>query len=982
MDNTHPAYHVGSTAPAPASAEGSAGPSNNTSGSVLHNFKCDFEGCRKTFTRKDHLLRHAANHSPETFDCPKCTRPFKRLDLLQRHEKRNICSPDDPPYSVKRRRTSESDDYPPPIHPSSISTSNSTSMASNLHASSTPFSATGQTNGTSASMNGVNDTMNMGNQNTLFINSNPNIPHNANANANTNAGTGDIITDWSLGTWGPENWEAYLMESLAPPFNEPLFNTNWDLYNAQSQSQSPFGIQAQAQAQAQAQLQAQIQPSVQASAPAQPPPHTHSGTDLNHHHHRYDDNQPATLPRLTQESAERGQGYAGYDRHGKRHGVEIQPGSVVTADLLTRLRSDFPDFNVSLSFLDDALSSYWNKTAPTFPFIHRGTFDLNTAPADLIVMMSILGSVHLTPRLDFSHLVQKIRGTLVQGCGLDMPVSTLQAFCLCHVHDGWYSTAESQFVAQCMWPIMVAHSRKKGIGVAGRPENEVQEEEAWTAWAKDEERRRAAYCVLLIDTQISAFWNQHCSRQLSIFAHNLTLPCSKSQWEASNPHEWFQIRDSERLPTPPSSIVQLPNSALTPTSNTHSLNGSKDASDPDPRLSRSRSNPRSNSTPSTAMTNASKRSGFLPGLHPEFTVNIIAEGYSSAILSALAIDSFKSSSSSSTSASAALKLPFKVDLESCLTVQMVLIGLMAIAWDCRTRGGMGIRFKEGTRNWRQIVFSAVIHLRAAYETSVVHMSGTIESRDLRDTFAICIISVLSDIPMLHVAAGATSFCGTFVGPRQYSDAKRRLKLWAKTEDAWTCVWQSVRYLRQSLFSEWGLYSSWAVFNTTLVVWGYAWACSSASEPIPVPAPTTTPGLSRTSSSHDPTTHIIDPSHRHQQRPPISGATSTCETPGSMSGSGSGLDKQRLIVAWLQNILSTQGRIKLHLHQIDQNRSHDELEAGLGAEGELDHVLEYVSGRLSVGEDTDRDNGRLLSRLMMMGSSGPAPMPKMGQEQER
>lgn len=100
--------------------------------------------------------------------------------------------------------------------------------------------------------------------------------------------------------------------------------------------------------------------------------------------------------------------------------------------------------------------------------------------------MAIIGSVHMTTRRDFSHLVQKIRGVLVQECGLDMPISTLQTFCLCHVHDTWYSTAESQFVAQCMWPVMVAHSRKKGIGVVGKPENEIHQEEAWAAWAKEE----------------------------------------------------------------------------------------------------------------------------------------------------------------------------------------------------------------------------------------------------------------------------------------------------------------------------------------------------------------------------------------------------------------------------------------------------------------------------------------------------------------
>ena len=104
-------------------------------------------------------------------------------------------------------------------------------------------------------------------------------------------------------------------------------------------------------------------------------------------------------------------------------------------------------------------------------------------------MMAIVGSVHLPDRSkipDMKKVVQRIRGTLVQDCGLEMPITTLQAFCLCHVFDTWYGTSESLFVAQCMWPIMVAHSRKKGIGVVGKSENEAQEEEAWTAWAQDE----------------------------------------------------------------------------------------------------------------------------------------------------------------------------------------------------------------------------------------------------------------------------------------------------------------------------------------------------------------------------------------------------------------------------------------------------------------------------------------------------------------
>jgi hypothetical protein len=169
-------------------------------------------------------------------------------------------------------------------------------------------------------------------------------------------------------------------------------------------------------------------------------------------------------------------------RHGHDRGISIiLLGSILTPEQL---------LDINLDFVRTSLHHYWSDVAPTFPFIHRGTFDLDAAPPELVMMMVIVGSVHSSPsgspRRDFRITVQEIRGQLVQHCGLDMPISTLQAFCLCHVHDTWYGSRESQFVAQCMWPIMSAHSRKKGIGVAGRPEHEAQEEEAWAAWAKDE----------------------------------------------------------------------------------------------------------------------------------------------------------------------------------------------------------------------------------------------------------------------------------------------------------------------------------------------------------------------------------------------------------------------------------------------------------------------------------------------------------------
>jgi hypothetical protein len=45
---------------------------------------------------------------------------------------------------------------------------------------------------------------------------------------------------------------------------------------------------------------------------------------------------------------------------------------------------------------------------------------------------------------------------------------------------------------------------------------------------------------------------------------------------------------------------------------------------------------------------------------------------------------------------------FTIDLDNFLTCEMVLMGLMAIAWDCRTRGGMGLKTATG-EHWRVVV---------------------------------------------------------------------------------------------------------------------------------------------------------------------------------------------------------------------------------------------------------------------------------------
>jgi hypothetical protein len=106
-------------------------------------------------------------------------------------------------------------------------------------------------------------------------------------------------------------------------------------------------------------------------------------------------------------------------------------------------------------------------------------------------MMAITGKVHQAPLRDYRSTVSRIRGLIVQSLTLEMPNTTLQTFMLCHVHDTWFGDSDTQAIAQCMWPIMVTHSRKKGIGVAGPIHAGDLAEQEWTAWARDEGKSTA-----------------------------------------------------------------------------------------------------------------------------------------------------------------------------------------------------------------------------------------------------------------------------------------------------------------------------------------------------------------------------------------------------------------------------------------------------------------------------------------------------------
>ena len=79
--------------------------------------KC--ESCCRTFTRRDHLVRHSSRCRPKAFLCATCNSSFGRKDNLDRHKRTMRCGapPQPGPSAPKRRRIALNEDplSPPPV---------------------------------------------------------------------------------------------------------------------------------------------------------------------------------------------------------------------------------------------------------------------------------------------------------------------------------------------------------------------------------------------------------------------------------------------------------------------------------------------------------------------------------------------------------------------------------------------------------------------------------------------------------------------------------------------------------------------------------------------------------------------------------------------------------------------------------------------------------------------------------------------------
>ncbi|TVY14002.1 hypothetical protein LARI1_G008088, partial [Lachnellula arida] len=72
-----------------SSISSSSSSSSKNSEGVKKKFGCSFPSCGKSFSRSEHLHRHALNHKDGNNTCMRCSAHFRRRDLLDRHMSRH-----------------------------------------------------------------------------------------------------------------------------------------------------------------------------------------------------------------------------------------------------------------------------------------------------------------------------------------------------------------------------------------------------------------------------------------------------------------------------------------------------------------------------------------------------------------------------------------------------------------------------------------------------------------------------------------------------------------------------------------------------------------------------------------------------------------------------------------------------------------------------------------------------------------------------
>ncbi|KAJ6185148.1 hypothetical protein N7519_006449 [Penicillium mononematosum] len=486
---------------------------------------CQHPGCEKSFTRAEHLRRHALNHAQPRngYTCERCSVHFQRSDLLarhmERHEKRDLEAGGPGQGTLKtRKRTRRAEDGSIIVRPSQRQMRAAAAARSPVSANissqepevrdeegyfhdDVPLSPPGSgTDPTSISMDDTDPFL------ASLVPAGPFEPY-----VEPVAGQFDAA-DGSFGVELDGIGDYFGMDT-APVLEE--FDSNPP--EVMEKYDGPSAL-----------LMASImdrgetfRETTSLPIPSIPDLDWMGGAAT------LDPDLRRNLPIISEEARK---GILALVAHAHPTDIDGQP-MVLDSPLLT------------LPALQSYCDMFFDRFNTTYPLIHQSTFDPSTAPPVFLASILFMGATYGTR--EAHQLAVEVHDVLRSQllCHPDFsPQADLWVLqtmllidCFGKMRAGHKQRERAQLF-HCVLIKMIRRSNCCGIRDLPHANQSADLDQLWREAMEDEQRKRVAIHCFMWDTQHAVLFSQ--SLCMSAFEIRSSLPCSPAAWDASSAREW------------------------------------------------------------------------------------------------------------------------------------------------------------------------------------------------------------------------------------------------------------------------------------------------------------------------------------------------------------------------------------------------------------------------------------------------------------
>ncbi|KAK9378060.1 fungal-specific transcription factor domain-containing protein [Kockiozyma suomiensis] len=192
-----------------------------------------------------------------------------------------------------------------------------------------------------------------------------------------------------------------------------------------------------------------------------------------------------------------------------------------------------PDF--LLPKVREYMDLYWEKFHFQFPILHRRSFDVDLAPAPLLLSMTLIGGSYARARHITEQIAEPLRWIIFGSPDFHPPTKAwvLQSLLLLEIYEKMLSTRRLHERAHIHHGATLQLIRRGStlhdsstVSIPGDGD-----ENTWKRWVEAESIKRAVFVAFILDVTHSILFGH----SILMFAHEmrLSLPCDEAIWDST-----------------------------------------------------------------------------------------------------------------------------------------------------------------------------------------------------------------------------------------------------------------------------------------------------------------------------------------------------------------------------------------------------------------------------------------------------------------